>query len=68
MSVKFGNIAIGEIPLGGVSVGKAYLGDVLVFRKGQAAPYLYIEPEVAWIYEDLETQNDVFSNTNWNIN
>ena len=30
--------------------------------------YLEIEPEVIWVYYDLESMNDVFSNTNWNIN
>ena len=70
MSVKFGNIAIGDIPLGGVAIGKAYLGDVLVFRKGiqPVEPYLEISPQIIWVYPDLETDNDVYSNTTWNVN
>lgn len=30
-------------------------------------PYLEIEPEVVWVYDGLESMNDVFSNTSWNI-
>ena len=66
MSVKLGDIPMEDIPIGGVMVARAYLGEVLVFDK--AAPYLEISPTVAWIYEDLETQNEVFSNITWNIN
>ena len=69
MSVKFGNIAIGEIPLGDVPIGKAYLGDVLVYRKGTTpVPYLEIEPELIWVYTDIPADNNVYSNTTWNIN
>lgn len=67
MSVKLGNIAIGEIPLGDTSVGRAYLGDVLVFQKGHTDPYLEIEPELIWVYPDMDTSNNVYSNTTWNI-
>ena len=31
-------------------------------------PYLEIEPQVVWVYAGLEATNDVFSNTNRNIN
>ena len=31
-------------------------------------PHLEIEPQVVWVYAGLEATNDVFSNTNWNIN
>lgn len=68
MSVKLGEIAIGDLPLGDVRIGKAYLGDVLVFRKGAIAPYLEIYPEVIWVYADMEADNDVYSNTTWNVN
>lgn len=30
--------------------------------------YLEIRPEMIWVYEDWSAQNDVLSNTNWNIN
>lgn len=67
MSVKLGNIAIQEIPLGDVPIGRAYLGEVLVFDKRPAAPYLEIEPEVIWVYPDWSAYNDVYSNTTWNV-
>lgn len=31
-------------------------------------PFLEIEPEAIWVYPDLESTNDVLSNTNWHIN
>lgn len=31
-------------------------------------PYLEIEPQLIWVYEDLENYNDVLSNTTWHIN
>ena len=30
-------------------------------------PYLEIEPEMVWL-QDWGADNDVYSNTNWNIN
>lgn len=68
MSVKLGNIPIGDLHLVDVSIGKAYLGDVLVYRKGEVAPYLEIEPEIIWVVPDWAVDNEVFSNTTWNIN
>lgn len=69
MSVKFGNIAIKDIPLGNVPIGKAYLGDVLVYRKEPVEhPYLEISPKVIWVNPDWGVDNDVFSNVTWNIN
>ena len=67
MSVKLGNIAIGEIPLGDVPIGRAYLGEVLVFDKRPDAPYLEIAPEVVWVNPDFAVDNDVYSNTFWNV-
>lgn len=67
MSAFLGDIPIGEMPLGNEPIGMAFLGDVLVFRKGQVAPYLEIEPEIIWVYPDTQTDNDVYSNTIWNI-
>lgn len=67
MSVKLGNIAIKDIPLGNMPIGKAYLGDVLVYRKGETHPYLEIEPELIWVYTDWSAHNDVHSNTTWDV-
>lgn len=30
-------------------------------------PYLEIEPEIIWVYPDWAVDNNVFSNTNWNV-
>ena len=30
-------------------------------------PYLEIEPEVLWVWPNLESTNDVYSNLSWNI-
>ena len=30
-------------------------------------PYLEIDPEVIWIYPDWAAENDVYSNTRWNV-
>lgn len=68
MSAFLGDIPIGEMPLGNEPIGMAFLGDVLVFRKGQTAPYLEIEPEIIWVIPDYDVSNNVFSNTTWNIN
>lgn len=68
MSLKLGNIAIQDIPLGDVRIGRAYLGDVLVYRRGEEQPYLEIEPEIIWVVPDWAVDNEVFSNTTWNIN
>ena len=68
MSVKLGNIAVKDIPLGNVPIGKAYLGDVLVYRKGEVSPYLEIEPELIWVNPDFGIDNNVWSNVIWNIN
>lgn len=66
MSVKLGNIAIQEIPLGDVPIGRGYLGDILVYQKRQP-PYLEISPEIIWVYPDWSAYNDVYSNTTWNV-
>ena len=67
MSAFLGDIPIGEMPLGDNPVGMAFLGDVLVYRKGGETPYLRIEPEVIWVVPDWAVDNDVFSNVTWNI-
>lgn len=68
MSVRLGTISVGEIPLGAVPIAKAYLGDTLVFVKGGPVLYLEIEPDLIWVYPDIEVDNEVRSNTAWNVN
>lgn len=33
----------------------------------KVAPYLEIEPDILWVFPDIESVNEVFSNTSWNV-
>ena len=57
------NIHIGLKREGVIRCMFTYVCDVSFQR-----PYLEISPEIVWIYSDLETSNDVISNTTWYIN
>ena len=37
-------------------------------RQDISKKYLEIEPEVIWVWPDLESLNDVYSNVTWHIN
>ena len=39
----------------------------LVCTPSIRAPYLEIEPKLIWVYTNIESTNDVFSNTTWHI-
>ena len=67
MSVRLGDIPIGELFFGDQPIAEAYIGDVLVYRKGGQAPYLEIEPDLIWVNPDWGVDNDVFSNVTWNV-
>lgn len=59
----------GDIQTSHVRVG----GDIsvsfgLVCSPNISGPYLNIEPTVLWVYPNLENTNDVYSNTEWEIN
>lgn len=38
-----------------------------VYEEVGEAKYLEIEPTVLWVYPDIESMNDVYSNTHWNV-
>lgn len=40
----------------------------LVCRPNIGTPYLEIEPEIIWVYPDWAVDNNVYSNTHWNVN
>ena len=40
----------------------------LVCTPSIRTPYLEIEPKLIWVYTNIESTNDVFSNTTWHIN
>lgn len=56
MAIKLGDKDV-EVP----GIAKVYWGAQLVYP----VPYLEIEPEVIWLIPWAE--NDVLSNTNWNV-
>ena len=77
-----GGINASARPVDGISVRAERVGrmDVTASRVGGIhcrvfrtcspnikAPYLEIEPTVVWVIAG-QTQNDVYSNTHWNIN
>lgn len=39
----------------------------LVCRANIMHPYLEIEPTLIWVYPDWAAENDVYSNTHWNV-
>lgn len=39
----------------------------LVCTPSIRTPYLEIEPKLIWVYTNIESTNDVFSNTTWHI-
>ena len=40
----------------------------LVCSSGVVIHYLEIEPTMIWVYPDFEVDNNVYSDTNWNVN
>lgn len=77
-----GCVKVKITPIGGISCKAERVGrmDVTASRVGGIhcrvfrtcspnikAPYLEIEPTVVWVIAG-QTQNDVYSNTYWNIN
>ena len=68
MSVRLGDIPIGELRFGDIPIAEAYLGDVLVYRKENRPPYLEIVPDLIWVNPEWGVDNDVLSNVTWNIN
>ena len=61
-----GSIRATKAFLGKDEIDTAYLGDVLVYQQ-TPAPYLEIEPELIWVYPDWGVDNNVYSNTIWNV-
>lgn len=40
----------------------------LVCRTNIRVPYLEIAPTIIWVYPDIAVDNEVYSNTHWNVN
>lgn len=69
---KIGGIETNVDNIGGIETNVKRIGGIFcrVFRTCSPSirvPYLEISPTIAWVVAG-ETQNDVFSNTYWNIN
>ena len=58
-----GSIAFKAERLDGIGCTMTYTD-----RKDISKKYLEIEPEVLWVWPDLESLNDVYSNVTWQIN
>lgn len=58
-----GSIAFRAERLDGIGCTMTYTD-----RKDISKKYLEIEPEVLWVWPDLESLNDVYSNVTWQIN
>ena len=39
----------------------------LICRPNIGTPYLEIEPEIIWVYPEWAVDNNVYSNTHWNV-
>ena len=60
------------LKLGGMQANLSRVGGMkcrfsLICSAGIMPPYLEISPEILWVWVD-PGYNDVYSNTNWNIN
>lgn len=60
---KDGSIAFKAERLDGIECTLTYTDRQDIGRK-----YLEIEPEILWVYPDLENYNNVYSNTLWLVN
>ena len=61
--IKESGISVGATRMGFISCSLTYSGDMNI-----SAPYLEIAPEILWVYPDLVSTNDVYSNVTWNVN
>lgn len=59
---RIGGISCTATRVGGMNVRFA-----LVCKPGIRLPYLEINPTILWVYPDWSAQNDVYSNTHWNV-
>ena len=60
---KSGELIFGAERVGGIECKLTYTD-----RKDISNKYLEIEPEVLWVWPNLESLNDVYSNVTWHIN
>ena len=71
--VRRDGISVSFVREDGISVSFVRKGGMacrmgLVCKPNIKRPYLEIEPELIWVYPDWATDNNVYSNTHWNVN
>jgi len=69
---RIGGIDATATRIGGICASMERKGGMtcrfaLICDTGLVAPYLEINPEIIWVYPDWSAQNDVYSNTHWNV-
>lgn len=71
-AAHIGRIFATATKIGGISARMERNGGMtcqfaLICDTGFVDPYLEINPEIIWVYPDWSAYNDVYSNTNWNV-
>ena len=69
---RLGGIDATATRIGGIDASMERVGGMtcrfsLICSTGVVPPYLEINPEVIWVFTDWSAQNDVYSNTRWNV-
>lgn len=69
---RVGGITADAERVGGISCSATRVGRMacrfsLICRTNIIAPYLEISPNVIWVFTDWSANNDVISNTHWNV-
>ena len=67
-----GGVASALIKVGGIRTRTGRYGGILCrmyqeVRSSLSAPYLEISPTVLWVLTGQSSDNDVYSNTDWNV-
>lgn len=69
---RFGGVDATAERVGGMDASMERVGGItcrfsLICSTGVVPPYLEISPEVIWVFTDWSAQNEVLSNTRWNV-
>lgn len=72
-ATRVGGISATATRIGGMTAKAKKMGGMtcrfsLICTTGLVPPYLEINPEIIWVYPDWSAQNEVLSNTRWNVN
>ena len=71
-ATRFGGVSATAERVGGMDASIERVGGMscrfsLICSTGVVPPYLEINPEIIWVFTDWSAQNDVYSNTHWNV-